>query len=89
MKTIKYIEPVSLAKISAAIVFCISLILLIPFIFDFARKMLMDGDFIFGSLAFMLLPFVYSGFAYILGILIAKLYNFFASKTGGIMVDLV
>jgi hypothetical protein len=96
MKTLKRIEPLQLGKIAGAFYGLISLIF-VPFILLFAvigglAAHAQNGPAVpftigAGVMMALFMPVLYAGMGFIFGIIGACLYNFLASRLGGIQVD--
>jgi hypothetical protein len=89
MKEIKKIDPMSMAKISALLYFVTGIVLAIagiiagPYIASQAPLYAQ-----YGWLVVILVPLIYLVAGFVVGYVVAVLYNIFASKIGGIKIDL-
>jgi hypothetical protein len=85
MKKIKRISPKSLAKISGLIYGFLGLlagaVVLLISIFSGEKGVLL------ALLAFIVVPILYGAIGFLMGYLIAFIYNFAAKKMGGIEVE--
>ncbi len=86
MKEITYIEPASLGKILGALTFGLACLWVIPaylvLIAELFRGKPVLSSFIFSVLALAIFP----GLAYVTGIILGYMYNFLATRIGGIEV---
>ena len=95
MKTIKRIDPMSAAKVSATVGIIMGLILAI-LSFAFSRFVPMQGMMSSMSLSLptsgiatlVMLPISYAIFGFISGFVWSVIYNFIADKIGGVKIDL-
>jgi hypothetical protein len=87
-KEIKYLEPASLGKVIAAIVFGITSLLLIPIFFIIIKTSIINKHFDFKSLYVLFTLVVHPVLGYILGVIIANIYNLFSKKFGGLEIIL-
>ena len=97
MKRIKRFGVFQTAKVAAIIMFFVSLIFILPVALiaglasGLANVAGVDGPFSFfpfiGGLFLIILPFIYGIFAFISTAIGCLVYNFIASKTGGIEME--
>jgi len=89
MRRIKKFGVFQTAKVAAIIYFFISLVIILPFLF--IASMLGMGDLsgmAIGGVFYIILPFIYSIFAFIFTAIGCLVYNLVAGWTGGIEVEL-
>jgi len=93
MQQIKSVDVMSAAKISGIMYACMAVVV-IPF-FLLAGLISMIGqekEAVFGGVAMMffaiLAPFIYGAMGFVMGALMAWVYNLIAKRFGGIQIDL-
>jgi len=94
MKTVKRFDVMSVAKVAGATYGCMSLIF-VPFLLLFSVGMLASGQKgvgmiggVGGVVFAVAIPFIYAVMGFLMGALMAWLYNLVASKFGGIQVEI-
>ena len=93
MREIRKIDLMSYGKIMAAIMaifgFVMGLVVSIAALFAGSLSTATFGfAAVFGVLAIILLPIIYAIIGFVMGIIGAAIYNFIASKIGGVKIDL-
>ena len=87
MKEIVYIDASSFGKMLGILVFGVTALFILPIQFLTIGSMMTQRQFSWGVVFIWLFLLIYPGFAYILGLILAYLYNFFAKRIGGIEVE--
>ena len=94
MRTVKQFDVLSVAKMSGIVHGCLGL-LLIPVFLMMGTIVIASGQrgagFAFGGMAILLAvvaPFFYGFIGFLMGTVMAWLYNFAASRFGGIQVEI-
>ena len=88
MKEIKFVDPSSLARMLAGVFFVMALFIMIP-----AELVLFIRPFVLGSpitnlLTLPLETLAFTGLVFIGGLIAGYVYNFLATKIGGLEIDI-
>lgn len=92
MAQLKYIDPISLAKVLAVIYLIIGFVIGLVFAALTSLGALIPGNgafaIMFGVAAIVVFPILYAVIGFVGGAILAIIYNFVASRIGGVKVIL-
>ncbi|MFC1770499.1 hypothetical protein ACFLZV_01300 [Candidatus Margulisiibacteriota bacterium] len=88
LKEIAYIDPASLGKTIAVITLSLTALFLAPLEFLLLKQMIVKNYFHWQFVSPLLFLVVNPVVGYLLGIIIAFFYNFFAKRIGGLEIQI-
>lgn len=90
MKRVKSFGDYQTSKVAAIIMFCVSLLFIIPlaFISSFMGSMGFPGFPFGGGLFFLIMPFLYGIMGFVMTAISCLIYNLISKWTGGIEVEI-